>query len=94
MCVLTVSPVPLLSVKSNLAKPTIAFTQHVSREPQDDGYTLLPSSEMAIPEMNESDLSLTYEHSSDTFNMKKTSAQVSKQMTKWFDVLLPSELIH
>ncbi|XP_029979404.1 deleted in lung and esophageal cancer protein 1 isoform X2 [Sphaeramia orbicularis] len=74
------------AVKSNSAKPTVAFTMHVSREPQDDGYTLLPSSETTILEMNESDLSLTFECSSDTFNMKKTSTEKpnqTKTQPKW-----------
>lgn len=47
---------------------------HVSKEPQDDGYTLIPRPEKA--EMNESDLSLTFESSSDTPKRKKTPREV------------------
>lgn len=65
-----------LSVKSNLAKPTVAYTMHVSKEPQDDGYTLVPRADKAVLETNESDLSLTFESSSDAPKRKKTPREV------------------
>lgn len=68
-----------LPVKCNPAKPTIAYTMHVSREPQDDGYTLIPSPEMMAPERNVSDISLTLESSSDTPKRKKTPREVKSQ---------------
>ncbi|XP_044032520.1 deleted in lung and esophageal cancer protein 1 isoform X2 [Siniperca chuatsi] len=75
------------AIKSNPAKPTIAYTMHVSREPQDDGYTLIPSPEKSMPEMNESDLSLTFESSSDTPKRKKTRERPNhtKPRPKWKD---------
>ena len=42
---------------------------HVSKEPQDDGYTLIPSPEKII--LGESDLSLTFESSSVTPTRRK-----------------------
>lgn len=65
-----------LSVKLNPAKPTVTYTMHVSREPQDDGYTLIPSSGKAVLDMNESDLSLTFESNSDTPKRKNTPREV------------------
>ncbi|XP_068588398.1 deleted in lung and esophageal cancer protein 1 [Cebidichthys violaceus] len=70
-------------IKLNPAKPTIAYAMHVSREPQDDGYALMPS-----PEMNESDRSLTLESSSDTPKRKKAPRERSDQTKprpKWKD---------
>ncbi|KAA8580728.1 hypothetical protein FQN60_013686, partial [Etheostoma spectabile] len=77
-----------LTVKSNPGKPTIADTMHVSREPQDDGYTLIPSSEKTVSGINESDLSLTFESISDTPKWTKTSKErpnQSKPRPKWKD---------
>lgn len=68
MLLLNISLILFPSVKSDLAKPTIAYTMHVSREPQDDGYTLIPSPESTVREM--SDLSLTFESSSDISRTK------------------------
>uniref|UniRef100_A0A3B4UY15 DLEC1 cilia and flagella associated protein n=1 Tax=Seriola dumerili TaxID=41447 RepID=A0A3B4UY15_SERDU len=73
-------------VKSNPAKPTLAYAMHVSKEPQDDGYTLIPSPEKIVLEMNESDLSLTFESSSDTPKRKKTPKEKpnqTKPRPKW-----------
>ncbi|XP_031705648.1 deleted in lung and esophageal cancer protein 1 [Anarrhichthys ocellatus] len=72
---------PPAPIKSNPAKPTIAYTMHISREPQNDGYTLMPS-----PEKNESDRSLTLESSSDTPKRKKTPRKrpdETKPRPKW-----------
>lgn len=68
-----------LAVKSNPAKPTIAYKMHVSREPQDDGYTVIPSPEKMVPERNESDLSLTFESSSDTPKRRRTPREVKSR---------------
>lgn len=73
---LNISPILFPLVKSDLAKPTIAFTMHVSREPQDDGYTLIPSPEREVREMIESDLSLTLESCSDKNSRTKTPKEV------------------
>nr|XP_020458002.1 deleted in lung and esophageal cancer protein 1 isoform X2 [Monopterus albus] len=78
------------AIKLNPAKPTAAYTMHISREPQDDGYTLIPSSEKAVTEMNESELSLTFQSSSDTPKRKKTPGEKPKQTKarlKWKDEL-------
>ncbi|XP_070842315.1 deleted in lung and esophageal cancer protein 1 [Chaetodon trifascialis] len=73
------------AVKWNPAKPTIAYAMRVSREPQDDGYTIIPSPEMKVLEM--SDLSLTLESSSDTSKRNKTPRQnQTKPRPKWKDV--------
>ncbi|XP_071341210.1 deleted in lung and esophageal cancer protein 1 [Trachinotus anak] len=74
------------AVKSNPAKATIAYTMHVSKEPQDDGYTLIPCPEKTVLERNESDLSLTFESSSDAPERKKTSREKpnqTKPRPKW-----------
>lgn len=68
-----------LPVKYDPARPTIAYTMHVSREPQDDGYTLIPSSEKMFSDRNESYISLTFESSSDTPMRKKTPREVKSQ---------------
>lgn len=73
---LNISLILFPTVKSDLAKPTIAYTMHVSREPQDDGYTLIPSPETEVQEMIESDLSLTFESCSDKNSKTKTPKEV------------------
>ncbi|XP_026216993.1 deleted in lung and esophageal cancer protein 1 [Anabas testudineus] len=76
------------AIKSVPGKPTVTYTMHVSREPQDDGYTLIPSSGRAVSEMNESDLSLTFDASSDTPKRKSTPREKpnqSKPRPKWKD---------
>ncbi|XP_078137059.1 deleted in lung and esophageal cancer protein 1 isoform X3 [Sander vitreus] len=76
------------AMKSNPGKPTIAYAMHVSREPQDDGYTLIPSSKKIVSGMNESDLSLTLESSLVTPKRTKTSRErltQSKPRPKWKD---------
>ncbi|XP_039645855.1 deleted in lung and esophageal cancer protein 1 isoform X1 [Perca fluviatilis] len=76
------------AMKSNPGKPTIAYAMHVSREPQDDGYILIPSSKKIVSGMNESDLSLTLESSLDTPKRTKTSRErpnQSKPRPKWKD---------
>lgn len=82
-----------LSVKSNPGKPTIASTMHVSREPQDDGYTLMPSPEKIAAEINESDLNLTFESSSDTQKRKYTPREVRSQtpIPFWLDTAIKSD---
>ncbi|XP_047468119.1 deleted in lung and esophageal cancer protein 1 isoform X2 [Mugil cephalus] len=74
-------------VKSNPAKPTISYTMHVSREPQDDGYTLIPSPERTVLEMNDLDCSLTFESSSDMPKQKKMTSEPNqaKPRPKWKD---------
>ncbi|CAG5895998.1 unnamed protein product [Menidia menidia] len=54
------------AVKPNPTKPTISYTMHTSREPQDDGYTLIVKKEKAVLEMDESKQSLTNESCADT----------------------------
>uniref|UniRef100_A0A8C4E4B0 DLEC1 cilia and flagella associated protein n=1 Tax=Dicentrarchus labrax TaxID=13489 RepID=A0A8C4E4B0_DICLA len=73
------------AIKSNPAKPTIAYTMHMTREPQDDGYTLIARPEKSVPEMNGSDVSLTFESSSDTPKRKKTPREPNqtKPRPKW-----------
>ncbi|KAL7374309.1 hypothetical protein ABVT39_026064 [Epinephelus coioides] len=76
------------AIKSNPGRPTIAYAMHVSREPQDDGCGLMPSPEKIIPEMNESDHSLTFESSSHTPKRKKTPKETrnqTKPRPKWKD---------
>ncbi|XP_054479162.1 deleted in lung and esophageal cancer protein 1 [Anoplopoma fimbria] len=70
---------PPAIIKSNPAKPTIAYAMHVSREPQDDGYTLMPSPEKIVPQMNKLDRSLTLESTSDTPKRKKTPKERPNQ---------------
>lgn len=49
---------------------------HVSREPQDDGYTVLPAQESKVPERSLSEKSLTLESSSDVTKRMKSPKQV------------------
>lgn len=76
---LSFSHIPFLLVKLDPARPTIAHTMHVSREPQDDGYTQIPRAEESVAEMNQSDLSQTFDSSSDTPKSKKTPREVRSQ---------------
>lgn len=64
------------AVKFHYAKPTISFNMHVSREPQDDGYTVLPAQESKVPERSLSEKSLTLESSSDVPKRMKSPKQV------------------
>ncbi|KAM7369872.1 hypothetical protein PAMP_011162 [Pampus punctatissimus] len=75
------------AVKTNPARPTFTYAMHVSREPQDDGYTLIPTPEKTNPEMYNSDLSLTLESSSDTTKRMKTPIEPNqtKPRPKWKD---------
>lgn len=59
----------------------------VSREPQDDGYTLIPRPEKMVPETNKSHLSLTLESSLDTQRKKKTSKGVKSQRLKIHELM-------
>nr|XP_040023595.1 deleted in lung and esophageal cancer protein 1 isoform X1 [Gasterosteus aculeatus aculeatus] len=75
-------------IKSNPAKPTIAYAMHVSKEPQDDGYTLMPSPGKVVQGMNESKRSPTLDSSSDIAKSKKSTrerADRSKARPKWKD---------
>ncbi|XP_041670632.1 deleted in lung and esophageal cancer protein 1 [Cheilinus undulatus] len=74
------------AIKSNPARTTIAHTMHVSRGPQDDGYSLISSPEKALKEMNDSDISPTFESSSDNAKWGKTSREKpnqTKPKPKW-----------
>ncbi|XP_075308844.1 deleted in lung and esophageal cancer protein 1 [Odontesthes bonariensis] len=74
------------AVKSDPTKPTISYAMHKSREPQDDGYTLILTAEKTTLEMNELDRSLTFDHSSDTKKRSRASAEKLKQIQprpKW-----------
>lgn len=73
-----------LAVKFNYAKPTVSFNMHVSREPQDDGYTLIPSPEKMVPERNMSESSLTIESSSDAPKRIKSPKEVRGQRILMF----------
>ncbi|XP_038584685.1 deleted in lung and esophageal cancer protein 1 [Micropterus salmoides] len=76
------------AIKLDPARPTIAHTMHVSREPQDDGYTQIPRAEESVAEMNQSDLSQTFDSSSDTPKSKKTPRErptQTKPRPKWKD---------
>ncbi|KAK9527708.1 hypothetical protein VZT92_014247 [Zoarces viviparus] len=68
---------PPAPIKWDPARPTIAYTMRISREPQDDG---------SSPEKNESDRSLTLESSSDTPKRKETPREgpgQTKPRPKW-----------
>ncbi|XP_053198841.1 deleted in lung and esophageal cancer protein 1 [Scomber japonicus] len=76
------------AVKTNPGRPTFSYNMHVSREPQDDGYTLIHSLEKTVPEMHQSDLSLTLESSSYTPRGMKTPSEKPNQIKprpKWKD---------
>ncbi|KAE8279845.1 Deleted in lung and esophageal cancer protein 1 Deleted in lung cancer protein 1 [Larimichthys crocea] len=76
------------AIKSDPAKPTIAYSMHVSKKPQDDGYTLIPCPKKTVQEMMESELSLTLESSSATPQGKKTLREKpnqTKPKPKWRD---------
>lgn len=69
---------------------------HVSRKPQDDGYTLMPSPEKIIPKMNNSDLSLTFESSSVTPKRKKSPREVRSHKPTHFplDIAIKSDTFY
>ncbi|KAK5849638.1 hypothetical protein PBY51_013957 [Eleginops maclovinus] len=74
------------SIKTNPGKPTFSYAMHVSKEPQDDGYTLIPSPEKIV--LDASELSLTFESSSDTPKRRNPPKEKSKQTIprpKWKD---------
>ncbi|XP_053268411.1 deleted in lung and esophageal cancer protein 1 isoform X2 [Pleuronectes platessa] len=70
-------------VKLNPAKSTISYAMHMSKEPQDDGYTLIPSPEKTV--LNKSDLSLMFESSLETprENTPSERPNQSKPSPKW-----------
>ncbi|XP_068199830.1 deleted in lung and esophageal cancer protein 1 [Antennarius striatus] len=78
---------PTTTMKHDLTKPTIAFSMRVSREPQDDGYSLIPGPGKKLPEMNELDLSLTFESGSDISKGKKNLKEPTQTLSrpKWKD---------
>lgn len=67
-----------LSEKWNPAKPTIAFTMHVSRKPQDDGYTVIRRPEKTGFVDIQLDHSVTFESCSDTPRRKETQREVRR----------------
>ncbi|KAJ0059524.1 hypothetical protein NL108_001875, partial [Boleophthalmus pectinirostris] len=75
-------PKPLLEapgkVKPDPTKPTVSYSSHISREPQDDGYTFIPCS---INTPHNSD-SITVDPSSDEAKNKKTMSRETTKMTK------------
>ncbi|XP_058478852.1 deleted in lung and esophageal cancer protein 1 [Solea solea] len=69
-------------VKLDLAKPTISFSMHVSKEPQDDGYLLIPSLERTpMLDVNESQLTMTFDSTSDA-PQRKTSHREKRNQAK------------
>ncbi|XP_008295951.1 deleted in lung and esophageal cancer protein 1 [Stegastes partitus] len=78
----TQKPQEPAAVKPNVAKPTNIHAMHMSEEPQDDGYSLIPSPEKPVSEMVEFDHSLTSESNSDTTKRKKTPKE-TKPRPKW-----------
>ncbi|XP_039900319.1 deleted in lung and esophageal cancer protein 1 isoform X2 [Simochromis diagramma] len=71
--------------KWNPAKPTIAFTMHVSRKPQDDGYTVIRHPEKTGFVDIQLDHSVTFESCSDTPRRKETQREPNqtKPKPKW-----------
>ncbi|XP_006810548.1 deleted in lung and esophageal cancer protein 1 homolog, partial [Neolamprologus brichardi] len=69
--------------KWNPAKPTIAFTMHVSRKPQDDGYTVIRSPEKTGFVDIQLDHSVTFESCSDTPRRKEREPNQTKPKPKW-----------
>ncbi|KAM8823094.1 deleted in lung and esophageal cancer protein 1 isoform 2-T2 [Spinachia spinachia] len=75
---------PPAPIKWNLAKHTIAYAMHVSKEPQDDGYTLMPGPGNVVQGSNESKRGLTLDSSSDMAKSKKSTRE-SKARPKRMD---------
>ncbi|XP_029935813.1 deleted in lung and esophageal cancer protein 1 [Myripristis murdjan] len=77
----------LQPVKSNPARPTFSYNMHVSKEPRDDGYTLIPSPEKTIQNLTEgSECSLTLESSSDSKTKMKKKKKIPSEVhprPKW-----------
>ncbi|KAM9839708.1 deleted in lung and esophageal cancer protein 1 [Aulostomus maculatus] len=73
---------PAAAVKPDPARPTFAFSMRVSRAPQDDGHTQIPSPEQPASDVTE--LSLTLESSSITPNKKKAPSEI-KPKANWKD---------
>ncbi|XP_055364189.1 deleted in lung and esophageal cancer protein 1 isoform X2 [Betta splendens] len=76
------------AIKQNPARPTISYTMHMSREPRDDGCTVIPSSGKPVTEMKESELSMTFDSSSDKAtrrNSLRETPNQTKPRPKWKD---------
>lgn len=78
-----------MSEKWNPAKPTIAFNMHVSREPQDDGYTVVRSPEKTGFVDIQLDPSVTFESCSDTPRRKETQREVRRLIRSLFTAADP-----
>ncbi|KAM3593795.1 uncharacterized protein V6R79_022034 [Siganus canaliculatus] len=84
---LTTQKIPMKApspIKPNPARPTIAYSMHISKELQDDG-TVNPSPKKKVPEVNESVLGLSFDSSTDTQTRKKTPKEKCKPRPKWKD---------
>lgn len=77
-------------MKFHYAKPTISFNMHVSKEPQDDGYTVLPAQDGRAPERSPSEKSLTLESSSDVPKRMKSPKQVKENQVLVLSRLCPN----
>ncbi|KAK7881823.1 hypothetical protein WMY93_030232 [Mugilogobius chulae] len=60
-------------------KPTMSYIMHISREPQDDGYTFIPSS----VNISQSDVSITVDPSSDDVNLRREHSRPN--VTDWIE---------
>lgn len=66
------------------AQPTISYNMHVSTQPQDDGYTLIPEPVTAQSLLEESEGTFTLSFSQETFSVRSDSSQVSRFLSGLF----------
>lgn len=59
------------------AQPTVSYNMHVSTQPQDDGYTLVPDPVTAQSLLEESEGTFTLSSSQETFSIRSDSSQVN-----------------
>ncbi|XP_060755864.1 deleted in lung and esophageal cancer protein 1 [Neoarius graeffei] len=64
------------------AQPTVSYNMHISTEPQDDGYTLIPEPITAQSLLNKSEGTLTLCSSQETFSIRNDSSQEVHQLPK------------
>lgn len=59
------------------AQPTVSYNMHVSTQPQDDGYTIIPEPVTAQSLLEESEGTFTLPSSQETFSIRNDSSKVT-----------------
>ncbi|XP_053467700.1 deleted in lung and esophageal cancer protein 1 [Ictalurus furcatus] len=64
------------------AQPTVSYNMHVSTQPQDDGYTIIPEPVTAQSLLEESEGTFTLPSSQETFSIRNDSSKKVRQAPK------------